>query len=111
MASTSSGSFCLPGFGQLLVAGPLALRIAEALEEGAVFGSVTELGAGLFSIGIPGSCISSYETEVKNGKLLVVAHGALDEVELASAVLNRRHAQTTTVHRAIGNAYSLTTAG
>jgi hypothetical protein len=39
-----------------------------------------------------------YETEVKNGKLLLVAHGTADEVERAKNLLHQSRAKTTTVH-------------
>ena len=39
-----------------------------------------------------------YETEVKNGKLLLVAHGTSEEVERAKDILQQTQAQTTTVH-------------
>ena len=41
-----------------------------------------------------------YETEVKNGKLLLVAHGTPEEVERAKNILHQTQAQTTTVHSA-----------
>ena len=57
--------------------------IVAALEGAVVTGSITALGAGLYSIGIPKNSILKYETEVKNGKLLLVAHGTADEVQRA----------------------------
>jgi hypothetical protein len=39
-----------------------------------------------------------YETEVKNGKLLLVAHGTPEEVERAKDILHQTQAQATTVH-------------
>jgi hypothetical protein len=80
------------------VAGPLVLWIVGALEEAAVVGGLGALGAALFSIGIPKKSVLQYETEVKNGKLLLVAHGTADEVERAKDILRQTHAQTTTVH-------------
>ena len=44
-------------------------------------GGLTALGAGLYSIGIPKNSILQYETQVKNGKLLLVAHGTPEEVD------------------------------
>ena len=46
-------------------------------------GGLTALGTALYSIGIPQNSIVQYETEVKNGKLLLVAHGTADEVQRA----------------------------
>jgi heat induced stress protein YflT len=93
-----SGFFWVPGIGQLLVAGPLVMWIVGALEEAAVVGGVSALGAGLYSIGIPQKSVMQYETEVKNGKLLLVAHGTSDEVERAKLILHQTAGQASTVH-------------
>ena len=93
-----SAFFWVPGVGQLLVAGPLVIWIVGALEEAAVFGGITALGAGLYSIGIPKNSVVKYETEVKNGKLVLIAHGTAEEVERAKNILQQTQAQTTTVH-------------
>ena len=61
-------------------------------------GGVTALGAGLYSIGIPKNSVMQYETEVKNGQLLLVAHGTADEVERVRDILRQTQAKTTTVH-------------
>ena len=84
-----SAFFWVPGVGQLLVAGPLVMWIVGALEEAAVVGGLSALGAGLYSIGIPKNSVVQYETEVKNGKLLLVAHGTADEVERARELLHQ----------------------
>ena len=61
-------------------------------------GGISALGAGLYSIGIPKNSILQYETEVKNGKLLLVAHGTADEVERARELLHQTGAKATKVH-------------
>ncbi len=93
-----SAFFWVPGIGPLLVGGPLVTWIVGALEGAVVTGTLTALGAGLYSIGIPKHSIVQYETEVKNGKLLLVAHGTTEEVERARAILHQTQAETTTVH-------------
>jgi len=93
-----SAFFWVPGIGPLLVGGPLVMWIVGALEGAVVTGSLTALGAGLYSIGIPKNSIVQYETEVKNGKLLLVAHGTTEEVERARDILHQTQAETTTVH-------------
>ena len=50
------------------------------------------------SIGIPNNSVMQYETEVKNGKLLLVAHGTADNVERAKELLGDTQAESTTVH-------------
>ena len=90
-----SAFFWVPGIGQLLVAGPLVMWIVGALEEAALVGGLSALGAGLCSIGIPKNSVVQYETEVKNGKLLLVAHRTADEVERARDILRQTRAKTT----------------
>jgi hypothetical protein len=72
--------------------------IVGALEGAAITGSLTALGAALYSIGIPKNSVLQYETEIKNGKLLLVAHGTPEEVERAKDLLDQTQANTTTVH-------------
>src|SRR5580704_14332240 len=93
-----SAFFWVPGIGPLLVAGPLAMWIVGALEGAVVTGGLTALGAGLYSIGIPKHSVLQYETEVKNGKLLLVAHGTTEEVERAKDILHQTQAKATMVH-------------
>ncbi|MGA2254665.1 MAG: general stress protein [Thermoguttaceae bacterium] len=93
-----SAFFWVPGIGQLLVAGPLVMWIVGALEGAVVTGSLTALGAGLYSLGIPENSIVQYETEVKNGRLLLVAHGTADEVQRARDLLHQTGAETIAVH-------------
>ena len=93
-----SAFFWIPGIGQVLVAGPLVMWIVGALEEAVLVAGVSALGAGLYSIGIPKNSILQYETEVKNGKLLLVANGTADEVERAKDLLHQTGAETATVH-------------
>ena len=93
-----SAFFWVPGIGQVLVAGPLVMWIVGVLEGAVVVGGVSALGAALASIGIPNNSVVQYETEVKNGKLLLVAHGTAAEVEHAKDILRQTQAETTTVH-------------
>jgi len=93
-----SAFFFVPGVGPLLVAGPLVMWIVGALEGAVVTGGITALGAGLYSIGIPKNSIVQYETEVKNGKLLLVVHGTTEEVNRAKDLLDQSKANLTAVH-------------
>ncbi len=93
-----SAFFWVPGIGPLVVAGPLVTWIVAALEGAVVTGGLTALGAGLYSIGIPKNSIVQYETDVKSGKLLLVAHGTADEVEHARNLLHQAGVETATVH-------------
>ena len=93
-----SAFFWVPGIGPLVVAGPLVTWIVGALEGAVVTGGLTALGAGLYSIGIPKNSVLQYETEVKNGRLLLVAHGTAAEVQRARDLLHQTGVETTTVH-------------
>ncbi len=93
-----SAFFWVPGVGPLLVGGPLVMSIIAALEGAAVTGGITALGAGLCSLGIPKNSILQYETQVKNGKLLLVAHGTADEVQHAKDLLDQTEANSTAFH-------------
>ena len=93
-----SAFFWVPGVGQVLVAGPLVMAIVGALEEAIVVGGISALGAGLYSIGIPKNSVLQYETQVKNGKLLLVAHGTPDEVKRAKDLLDQTEANSAMIH-------------
>lgn len=79
--------FTVPGIGPVLVAGPLAGWIVAALENAAIFGGMSPVGAGLYSIGIPRDNVVRYETALMAGKFLVVVHGVADEVAQAREIL------------------------
>ena len=80
--------FWVPGIGPVLVGGPLVAWIVAALE-GAVFvGGLSAIGAGLYSLGIPKDSIVEYESAVKAGNFVVVAHGTADEVAKAKSILS-----------------------
>ena len=61
-------------------------------------GGNQRIGAGLYSIDIPTNSILQYETQVKNGKLLLVAHGTADEVNRAKDLLDQTEANSATIH-------------
>ena len=84
-----SAFFWVPGVGPLLVAGPLVACIVGGLEGAVMTGGLTALGAGLYSIGIPKNSVLQYETQLKNGKLILVAHGTPEEVERAKDILDQ----------------------
>jgi hypothetical protein len=90
--------FAIPGIGPILVGGPLVTWIIGALEGAAVVGGVSALGAGLFSIGIPKNSVLRYETAIKGGKYLVIAHGTTDEVAKAKEIIEGTEAVESTIH-------------
>ncbi|MEO8036979.1 MAG: general stress protein [Acidobacteriota bacterium] len=82
-----SALFVVPGVGPLFAAGPLVGWIVGALEGATVLGGMSALGAGLYSIGIPKDSVLNYETQIKAGKFMVIAHGTRNEVEKSQTIL------------------------
>lgn len=80
--------FWVPAIGPVLVGGPLVAWIVGALEDAVVVGGLSAIGAGLFSIGIPKDSIVTYETAIKAGQYLVVAHGTSAEAAKARNILS-----------------------
>jgi uncharacterized membrane protein len=93
-----SALFFIPGIGPLMIAGPLVTWIVGALEGAVVVGGISALGAGLYSIGIPEDSILKYETAIKSGRFIVVAHGTADEVAKAKQILGTSGAHELEVH-------------
>jgi len=93
-----SALFWVPGLGPLLVAGPLVSWIVGALEGAVVGGGLSALGAGLYSLGIPKDSILRYETAIKTGKFVLIAHGSMDDTTHAKAVLNHTTQETMEHH-------------
>lgn len=93
-----SAFFLVPGIGPLLVAGPLVAWIVGAVESAVVVGGLSALGAALFSIGVPKDSVIQYETQIKAGKFVVIAHEAQGELDKARAVLESTSHQGVTQH-------------
>ena len=94
-----SAFFLIPGVGPLLVAGPLVAWIVGALEGAVVVGGLSAVGAGLYSLGIPKNSILQYETALKTGKFVLIAHGSLDETTRAKEILGRTTPETLEHHQ------------
>ena len=77
----------VPVIGNVVVLGYLASAVIEAIESALVVGTVSALGAAIYSIGVPKDSVVQYEEAVKNDGFLVIAHGSLDEVVRAKAIL------------------------
>ena len=93
-----SAFFMIPGVGPILMAGPLVALVAGALEGAVVVGGISVLGAGLYSIGIPKDSVVRYETAIKAGKYIIVAHGTTDEVANAKKIIANTKAVESDVH-------------
>ena len=77
----------IPGIGPVMVAGPLVAWIAGALEGAVVFGGLSAIGAGLFSMGVPKDSVLAYELAIKTDKFLILAHGTAAEAAHAREII------------------------
>jgi hypothetical protein len=94
-----SAFFLIPGIGPLLVAGPLVAWIVGALEGAIVVGGVSAIGAGLYSLGIPKNSILQYETALKTGKFVLIAHGSVNDITHTKEILDHTEAEMLEHHR------------
>ncbi len=90
--------FALPGIGPVLVAGPLVAWIVSALEGAAIFGGISAVGAGLYSVGVPENSILQYELALKTDKYLVIAHGTAEEAVRAKRIVKTTNPTELHVH-------------
>lgn len=95
-----SAFFLIPGVGPVMVAGSAVAWIVGALESAVVVGGLSALGAGLYSIGISKDSVLKYESSIKAGKFLLIAHGTPMEVDLARRILADTAAEEVNVHAA-----------
>jgi hypothetical protein len=93
-----SAFFLIPGIGPLLVAGPLVGWIVGALEGAVVVGGLSAIGAGLYSLGIPKNSILQYETALKTGKFVLIAHGTAEEAARARDIIKRTNPESMDAH-------------
>jgi hypothetical protein len=93
--------FIVPGLGPILVGGPLVAAIVGALEGAVVVGAFGVLGAGLVGIGVPKDSVIQYESAVKAGKFLVIAHGTRGEADRAKDILTHAGLPVPTLHGAL----------
>ena len=96
--TSASAFFRIPGVGPLLIAGPLALWLVDAIEGAVSATGVDALGAALTSLGIPKGSVAQYESEVRNGRYLFILHGTSAQASQARAVLDRTSASFTHCH-------------
>lgn len=90
--------FWVPAIGPVLVGGPLVAWIVGGLEGAVAVGGLSAIGAGLYSLGIPKDSIVTYETALKAGQYLVVAHGTSAEAAQARNILSTLEPTQVTNH-------------
>jgi len=93
-----AGLFIIPGIGPILAAGPIVAVIVSALEGAVVVGALSALGAGLVGLGVPHDSVLQYETALKAGKFLVLAHGSRQEAQYAKDILMNDGLAAPTMH-------------
>jgi hypothetical protein len=79
--------FAIPGLGPVLVAGPLAGWTVAILENAAIFGGLTVIGAGLYNIGVSKESVLECEAAMRAGKYVLLVHGAVEDVTRAKGLL------------------------
>jgi len=99
-----SAFFWVPGVGPLLVAGPLVAWIVAALEGATITGGLSAVGAAFYSIGIPHDSVLDYETAIKAGRFVVVAHGSPEEIARARQIINATATIEVAEHHAVVSA-------
>ena len=92
----------IPGIGPIVAAGSIVTWIIGALEGAVVVGGLSALGAGLYSLGVPKDSVVKYETSIKAGKFLLIAHGTADEVQKARNILQTSGAEQVEHARSAG---------
>lgn len=77
----------IPVFGHLVILGPLAAMVANAVEGAVVVGGMSALAGALSAIGVPKNSVVRYESELKADKFVLAVHGSAEEAERARGVL------------------------
>lgn len=81
------GLFLTTPFGPVVALGYLATVLIAAIENAAVVGGLSAIGAAIYSMGIPKDSVIQYEADVKADSFVVMAHGTAEEVARAKAIL------------------------
>ncbi|MEO8706169.1 MAG: permease [Kofleriaceae bacterium] len=82
------GFFFIPPIGPLVVMGPLATWIVDALETAAAGEESLAPGIVLMRVGLPSDRVERYELDVRSGNYLVLALGSALLAESARVVLS-----------------------
>jgi hypothetical protein len=87
-----AAALTIPIFGPLFVAGPLAANFFGAVDGALVGTSSGGLVGALMGYGLPRDRALKYQTIVRTGVVLVMAHGDANQIELARGVLEHQEA-------------------
>jgi hypothetical protein len=75
--------FAIPDVGRVLIVGPLADWTATAMANAAIFGDMSAIGMGLYSVGISRKSIQLCEEALEKGKCILLLNGPAQEVKKA----------------------------
>ena len=89
-----------PVAGPIVALGYLGALALAAVENAAIVGGLSALGAALFGLGVPKDTVLQYELSVKADSFLVMAHGTADEMARAKTVLAAMRPSRMDGHRA-----------
>lgn len=95
----SSARLALPSIGLVFVAGPLTAWFVDAADRACHVRGLGAMGAALHYFRIPRNSALKIESAARDGKLLVVAHGAPIEIAQARSIMNSAGAAEVFVHR------------
>ena len=79
----------VPGFGPLLVAGPVAAMLLGGIEGAAVGAAGGGVLGGLVGLGLSRAHTLKYEDHLRGGRYLVIASGTAEEIERAEDLLRQ----------------------
>jgi uncharacterized membrane protein len=88
----------VPLIGPIIILGYLGTIVIATIEGAVVLGGLSVLGAALLSSGIPRNSILAYETSIKEDNFLVTAHGPVEEMARAHAILKDASASRVDLH-------------
>ena len=88
----------VPVVGHVVVLGYLAAVAIGAVENAAVVGGLSAIGAALYSLGVPKDSVIQYEAAVKADGFLVMAHGPAAEMARAKEVLRTANPSSLDLH-------------
>jgi hypothetical protein len=91
----------IPVVGHVVVLGYLAATAISAIEGAVMVGGLSALGAALYGIGIPKDSVVQYETALKADNFLVMAHGTVEEIARAKAILGTANPSQLDVHAGV----------
>jgi hypothetical protein len=101
----------IPVVGHVVVLGYLAAMVIAGVENAALVGGLSVLGAALYGMGIPKDSVLKYESAVKADSFLVTAHGTAEEMVRAKEILGTVNPSSVDVHAGTNAAEPVVPAG